>query len=414
MFDKGLCPRCSLEPHLGALLGDPDARRRNGMAPLFDAFLAAPRPRAVFDWLYHNHKVADALGRMANGDLPLSHETLDSLEPMLGLRAYRHLGNLLMATGALPVRDSVLAALERWCDRELAAINHPEHARILRAYTRWQLLRPLRIKSQRALLHDATGYGARVRLRIPADFAAWLLTREHTLATCTQGNLEEWLHQHPTARAEHVRAFVTWAARRDMMPVVDVPAARTTLVAPVLSDERWSVARRLIAEPGIAATDRLAGSLVVIYAQPLARIARLTVHDIHLESACVTVRLGRVGVELPDPLSDVARDLLEQPRAITRKAKTIVDRGWLFVGADPGQPIRAESLGRRLQRHGVRAGPHRLAALYQLAADMPPSILAELLGIHPTTADRWSRLVSRPWRDYVALRADDDHHGDRS
>src|ERR1035437_446333 len=121
------------------------------MAPLFDALLAAPRPRAVFDWLYHNHKVSDALGRMASGGLPLSHGALDSLEPMLGLRAYRHLGNLLMATGALPVRDSVLAALERWCDRELAAIDHPEHARILRAY------RTIIVCLATACLHDEDG-----------------------------------------------------------------------------------------------------------------------------------------------------------------------------------------------------------------------------------------------------------------
>src|ERR1035437_8400895 len=78
MFDKGLCPRCSLERRLGVLLGDPDVRQRNGMAPLFDALLAAPRPRAVFDWLYHNHKVSDALGRMGSGGLPLSHGALDS------------------------------------------------------------------------------------------------------------------------------------------------------------------------------------------------------------------------------------------------------------------------------------------------------------------------------------------------
>lgn len=215
--------------------------RRPASPPLLTSQAVSGR-----SWLCHNHRVSDALGSFANGDLPLSHGALDSLEPMLGLRAYRHLGNLLMATGALPVRDSVLAALERWCDRRLAAVDHPEHERILRAYTRWQILRPLRLKSQRALLRDAAGYSARTRLRVPAAFAASLLTREHTLATCTQSDLDEWLRHHPTTLAVNVRTFITWAARRDLMPVIDVPVARTTLVAPVLSDERWSVARRLI------------------------------------------------------------------------------------------------------------------------------------------------------------------------
>src|ERR1035437_9890761 len=123
--------------HLGNLL------MATGALPVRDSVLAA-----LERWC--DRELA-ALGRMASGGLPLSHGALDSLEPMLGLRAYRHLGNLLMATGALPDRDSVLAALERWCDRELAAIDHPEHARILRAY------RTIIVCLATACLHDEDG-----------------------------------------------------------------------------------------------------------------------------------------------------------------------------------------------------------------------------------------------------------------
>jgi hypothetical protein len=35
----------------------------------------------------------------------------------------------------------------------------------------------------------------------------------------------------------------------------------------------------------------------------------------------------------------------------------------------------------------------RQAALIQLAAEIPPAMLAGILGIHPTTAVKWTRLA---------------------
>ncbi len=47
---------------------------------------------------------------------------------------------------------------------------------------------------------------------------------------------------------------------------------------------------------------------------------------------------------------------------------------------------------------------HRVAALAQLASEMPPAVVADLLGISPQTANLWARLAGRPWGDYVELR----------
>jgi hypothetical protein len=44
--------------------------------------------------------------------------------------------------------------------------------------------------------------------------------------------------------------------------------------------------------------------------------------------------------------------------------------------------------------------------LCSLAGDLPASVLADLLGIHITTAVRWSKLVKRDWASYLAVRAD--------
>jgi hypothetical protein len=40
----------------------------------------------------------------------------------------------------------------------------------------------------------------------------------------------------------------------------------------------------------------------------------------------------------------------------------------------------------------------------QLAGELPPTVVADLLGLRPKTAVAWSHLNGRPWGDYLALR----------
>lgn len=58
----------------------------------------------------------------------------------------------------------------------------------------------------------------------------------------------------------------------------------------------------------------------------------------------------------------------------------------------------------QIDSYGVRARHHRLTALYQLAAEIPAPLLADLLGISPASAETWSRLANRSWVDYPAMR----------
>jgi hypothetical protein len=194
---------------------------------------------------------------------------------------------------------------------------------------------------------------------------------------------------------------------RKAMPRLELPARNATApAAPVELDERWLVARRLLHDTGIDPSDRVAGALAVIYAQPLHRISRLKLEDITIEPDYVGIRFGNSAVAFPEPLAGHLRELLAQRNPEPRKARTIVDTGWLFPGANPGRPITQTGLSRRLQRQGVRAGRHRIVALYQLAAEMPAPIVADLLGISPDTASLWARVAGRTWSDYPEMHAE--------
>lgn len=411
LWDRGRCPRCTLANRLAALLDDVPAVL--GVEGLRGALLEAPSARAVLDWLTRTD-AADLLTQITRGDLPCTHQALDALPATT--TSVHHLRHLLVAVGMLPERDPVLAGLTRWT-RDFLTELPAEHADLLRLYTRWQLLRPLQEKSRHAPLSDATGHAARTRLRSAAAFLAFLTRCGHSLATCQQADIDAWLADHPDHRTRPAGSFVAWATARHAMPTLDYPRTRTDLTTPILDpDQRWAAARRLLHDAGIDPADRVAGALVVIYGQTLARIAHLrhsdvTIHQEHgehgehhddvAEGGPVTMRLGRTAITLPEPLAGYVRALATGHR---QPSTARLPQTWLFPSRTAkGRPVSPLTLGNRLSRIDIRPSEQRAAALFQLCTQMPAAVLADLLGISITTATKWADLAGRNRSDYLQL-----------
>ena len=98
----------------------------------------------------------------------------------------------------------------------------------------------------------------------------------------------------------------------------------------------------------------------------------------------MTVRLGRQPVELPAPLDQLVLELTRQPRGHATTAATS-DR-WLLPGVRLDSPLSHEHFRRRLTKVGVTALAGRTGALANLAGQLPPAILADLLGISESSA----------------------------
>jgi hypothetical protein len=141
--------------------------------------------------------------------------------------------------------------------------------------------------------------------------------------------------------------------------------------------------------------------LVVLYAQRVSAIARLTVDDVAIDGNRVDILLGSVPVALPAPLTALATDLVAARRghAVTGNPGT---SPWLFPGGQPGRPISASRLGERLTSLGISIGEVRTAALFQLATELPAAVLARMLGIHIQVAVQWQRAASADWATYAA------------
>jgi hypothetical protein len=115
----------------------------------------------------------------------------------------------------------------------------------------------------------------------------------------------------------------------------------------------------------------------------------------------VRIRLAREPVVLPNPLDALVRHLV-----VTRRGHAALgDQGisrWLFPGDQPGRLISAFRLAERLRQLGIRSGPSRSTALFQLATDLPADVLARMLGIHISVAVAWQRAISGDWTNYAA------------
>ena len=264
---------------LGELLAGPGGQVRPELRVLHETLAGAERPDTALNWLKHA-ATRTALAELAAGQRPLSHAALDDLPPG---KPIEHLRSVLVATAALPARDEQLARIERWVSRAVSEHASPEDKELLHRYPAWHLLRRLRQRNRGA----ATTYGqldtVRQRVRAALGLLGWLRERGLTLANCSQADLDTWLASNDATRKAEARHFVRWAISCGINRNLQFAATRWTGPAgPLDQDERWQQARRLLHDDTLDTGERVAGLLVLLYAQRPAAISRLTLDDLLL------------------------------------------------------------------------------------------------------------------------------------
>ncbi len=115
---------------------------------------------------------------------------------------------------------------------------------------------------------------------------------------------------------------------------------------------------------------------------------------------------GRHPLLLPLRLVDLLQRLADTPptRASLANANAQARQRWLFPGLTPGRPTSRSGLQLKLCAYRVDARPARNGALISLAADLPAPVLADVLGLHTSTAVYWATLAKRDWSNYLAAR----------
>ena len=393
----GACRRCHLRQRLDELIADSAGNVRPELQVLHQTLAATGRPAAVLAWLSSGTAQA-MLTELAAGLRPLTHAALDELAASKPLT---HLRSVLVATGALPARDEHLVQLERWITHTVASRADRQEKEILHRYAVWHVVRRLRQRTRGT--HATCGQAdvSRRNIAAAAAFLDWLTARGLTLASCPQGDLDEWMAAATTSQRGPTGHFIRWA-RSQKLTSLDFPATRWAGPTRVIDAEgRWAQARRLLHDGTLKPEDRAAGLLVLLYAQQPATISRLTLGHIQAGDGEVRLRLGREPVVLPGPLAGLILHL-----AAARQGHAATgDQGaspWLLPGGRPGQPISPYRLSERLRQIGIQPGSARSTALFQLATELPAAILARMLGIHIDVAVTWQRISAGDWMTYAA------------
>lgn len=398
---RGLCDRCTLHDHLDTVFGALPATAVGQYTRMRTALAECEQPRTALNWIRSSHSARLLVELLAAGR-PLAHGDLDAMAQGGGLggaQSVDYLRGVLVTYQVLPERDELCARVERHLAR--VAKRSPEHALLLQPYVRWSLLPRARRAAQRPAGSKHRIRWAYTRINQAAAFLTAMKEQGLMLADATQHEVDTWLAGNPSTRYA-VRDFVVWAARRGHSRPLLVPHRPKADPVGIDDDSHWKLLQQCLTDTDLPLDVRAAGAVLLLFGQHLARIAALPTGALSTVDGHTVLVLDRTPIRLPALLAHLLAELADRPPPSGWAANS--PRRWLFPGNRPGQHLSGTVLARRLAAHHIPIRPARTTALIQLAQDLPPAVLAPMLGLHVITAVQWRRRAATDWSAYLEAR----------
>jgi hypothetical protein len=219
-----------------------------------------------------------------------------------------------------------------------------------------------------------------------AAFLQWLSARGLTLASCRQPDIDAWYAENNEHARNYSRPFLQWCMNSKLTGRFRLPQAVIRHAAPLPDHERVSQLGRILTAGDLPLRSRVAGAIVLLYAQPLSRIVRLTLDDVIRDGDEVLLRLG----DPPRPVPGPVADLLLSWIGSRTNMNTATNRNspWLFPGRRAGQPMGPDALALLVNDIGIPTTAGRTSAIRQHVLEMPSPVVADALSYHPVTTAR--------------------------
>ena len=401
VYAAGNCFRCCVDIKLTEVLGTDDGLIPAHLQPLVSALLAAERPRSVLVWLNRSAAAQLLTEVAAHPELP-THAVLDSFPPS---RTVHFVRRMLVNTGILPTRTEYLERIVPWLDATLTS-HSASHVRLIRPYAQWHLLRRARRRARYRGDSPSSASAIRETIRVALEFLVWLEEHGHELDRLTQDGIDQWLAETPTTRRNHrARHFLAWAISRQLTPRnLSIPAIRVGQPETFTDAEEYArQLRGCLYDDHLPIDVRAGGALILLFGVRIVDVLAIRRSQLIQRDGDARLQIGATSLLLPPILATL---LAELPAHRTNR---LIVQGndtseLLFPGVDNAQPRDRGMFGRRLREHGIEPLGGRDAARLALAADLPASVLAHLLGIHDGTATRWAQRANRDWQAYLAQR----------
>jgi len=354
---------------------------------------ASPKPLSTLNWITTSPGYT-TLRELVSGELLLTHQALDQVNRG---RTTEYLRARLVKHGALPERSEQSAGLAAYIEQQLVRVPDGPDRLALRRFATWKVQHDLARRERQGATHRHSDLAARTKVRIAADLLIWLSEQQLTLAELRQEHLEWWLAQGADHR-KRIRAFITWPARQKLTrPLAATTPAVGKSIDPLDHQHRLELIRALLTDEHLDLRDRVAGTLVLLYAQRISRIVLLEKHDLHHRDDQLFLTLGHEPLLLPEPLAVLTQQLNDTP---------LNPSHWIIYGGVDSAHLSEHHLRDRLHRLGLKTTPARNAASLSLAQTLPAAILSDLLGYGESTTARWTRNANGDWTRYAAHRPD--------
>jgi len=233
-----------------------------------------------------------------------------------------------------------------------------------------------------------------------AAFLRWLSEHSLALSTCRQTDIDAWHVEHNQHGRNTLRAFLLWCMANKLTRRFRLPTAVIRQATPLPQHKRVDLLGRLLTDHDLSLRTRVAAAIVLLYAQPLSRIGRLTIDDVVHDGDQVLIRLGEPPSPVPGPIADLLLDWIENRDNMN--TATNRDSRWMFPGRRAGQPMHPETLAAHINGIGVPTVAGRAAAIRQHVLEMPAPAVADALGYHPVTTAKLAVQAGGTWSRYAA------------
>lgn len=392
-YRGNVCARCSLRDDLEKAFWHSNSPA--GFSQLIDALCAAERAESIITWK-RSDKVQELLRSLGDGTTPLTHDGLDQFVP--AGRHVEHLRAILQHHEVLPARDKYLAYFERWIEDKLRAVSDSDISRPIRQFATWHHLKRI---NELALVGKPTRgpvHASKQDITEALEFLEWL-RHEHgrTIAECTQQDVDLWVRTGPTTR-HLVRTFLVWCKKMRINRSITLGHRQAKTVRVLTQDQRLEWIRVLLTGDNESLPYRVAGTVLLLYAQPLVKVAAIPMSKVLVAPDGLSLELGVTASPVPEPFAELLKShISNRPNLRTAGA----GNHWLFPGYRPGEHLHPNTLMARIRWLGIDLLGARNAALRELVTQVPPPVVAEMLGYSDQVVHRHASLTAQPWSRYT-------------
>jgi hypothetical protein len=164
---------------------------------------------------------------------------------------------------------------------------------------------------------------------------------------------------------------------------------RYAATKPLITQQRLELIRNCIESTASPLGFRVAALILLLFGQPVGKIAALKCADLQALPDGLHLSLGNLPVLVPAQIAPMFWEHLHhRPNQQTGNGAS----QWLFPGTMPGQRIHADAMMGQLRALGINLGGARNTALRDLVQELPPTLVANALGyscqvIHKHAAD---------------------------